>query len=185
MRTISAEAQARTTSATATRRCGMPRRRSRRSRRARRRCSSPPAWRRSPRCSRRCRRAGMWWRRMSCITARATGCKRLESQGPDRAHPVRSRRSRGGRRRGAARRDRYRVDRDAAQPDLGRDRHRSGGRRPRMGRARSSPSMRRRPRRCTTQPLALGADIVFHSATKYLNGHSDVLAGALVTRARR
>lgn len=32
-----------------------------------------------------------------------------------------------------------------------------------------------------TQPLALGADIVFHSATKYLNGHSDVLAGALVT----
>jgi cystathionine gamma-synthase len=33
----------------------------------------------------------------------------------------------------------------------------------------------------TTQPLSLGADIVFHSATKYLNGHSDVLAGALVT----
>jgi cystathionine gamma-synthase len=34
-----------------------------------------------------------------------------------------------------------------------------------------------------SQPLALGADIVMHSATKYLNGHSDVLAGALVTRA--
>jgi len=33
------------------------------------------------------------------------------------------------------------------------------------------------------QPLALGADLVFHSATKYLNGHSDVLAGALVTNA--
>ena len=32
-----------------------------------------------------------------------------------------------------------------------------------------------------TRPLALGADIVFHSATKYLNGHSDVLAGVLVT----
>jgi len=31
-----------------------------------------------------------------------------------------------------------------------------------------------------TRPLALGADIVMHSATKYLNGHSDVLAGALV-----
>jgi cystathionine gamma-synthase len=30
-----------------------------------------------------------------------------------------------------------------------------------------------------TQPLALGADIVMHSATKYLNGHSDVLAGVL------
>lgn len=34
----------------------------------------------------------------------------------------------------------------------------------------------------TTLPLTLGADIVFHSATKYLNGHSDVLAGVLVTR---
>jgi len=34
----------------------------------------------------------------------------------------------------------------------------------------------------TTRPLTLGADIVFHSATKYLNGHSDVLAGVLVTR---
>jgi cystathionine gamma-synthase len=33
-----------------------------------------------------------------------------------------------------------------------------------------------------SQPLALGADIVMHSATKYLNGHSDVIAGALVTR---
>ncbi len=31
------------------------------------------------------------------------------------------------------------------------------------------------------QPLALGADIVMHSATKAINGHSDVLAGALST----
>ena len=30
-----------------------------------------------------------------------------------------------------------------------------------------------------TQPIALGADVVMHSATKYLNGHSDVVAGAL------
>lgn len=30
-----------------------------------------------------------------------------------------------------------------------------------------------------TRPLSLGADVVMHSATKYLNGHSDVLAGAL------
>jgi cystathionine gamma-synthase len=35
-----------------------------------------------------------------------------------------------------------------------------------------------------TRPLALGADIVMHSATKYLNGHSDVVAGALVTRVK-
>ena len=34
-----------------------------------------------------------------------------------------------------------------------------------------------------TQPLTLGADIVMHSATKYLNGHSDVIAGTLTTRA--
>ena len=34
-----------------------------------------------------------------------------------------------------------------------------------------------------TQPLALGADIVMHAATKYLNGHSDLIAGALVTRS--
>ncbi len=30
-----------------------------------------------------------------------------------------------------------------------------------------------------TRPLELGADIVMHSATKYLNGHSDVVAGTL------
>jgi cystathionine gamma-synthase len=30
------------------------------------------------------------------------------------------------------------------------------------------------------QPLALGADIVVHSTTKYLNGHSDVVGGAVV-----
>ena len=32
-----------------------------------------------------------------------------------------------------------------------------------------------------TQPISLGAHIVMHSATKYLNGHSDVVAGALAT----
>ncbi|MGD9960827.1 trans-sulfuration enzyme family protein [Nocardioides sp.] len=31
------------------------------------------------------------------------------------------------------------------------------------------------------QPLALGADLVVHSATKYISGHSDVLMGAIVT----
>jgi cystathionine gamma-synthase len=33
-----------------------------------------------------------------------------------------------------------------------------------------------------TRPLLLGADIVMHAATKYLNGHSDLIAGVLVTR---
>ncbi|HXF63105.1 MAG TPA: aminotransferase class I/II-fold pyridoxal phosphate-dependent enzyme [Caldilineaceae bacterium] len=32
------------------------------------------------------------------------------------------------------------------------------------------------------RPLALGADLVMHSTTKYLGGHSDILGGALVTR---
>ncbi len=32
-----------------------------------------------------------------------------------------------------------------------------------------------------SQPLSLGADIVMHSATKAINGHSDVLAGVLCT----
>jgi cystathionine gamma-synthase len=32
-----------------------------------------------------------------------------------------------------------------------------------------------------TRPIEFGADIVMHSGTKYLNGHSDVMAGALVT----
>jgi len=34
------------------------------------------------------------------------------------------------------------------------------------------------------QPLLLGADIVFHSTTKYINGHSDVVGGVLVTKER-
>jgi len=33
-----------------------------------------------------------------------------------------------------------------------------------------------------TRPLTLGADFVIHSATKYLNGHSDVTAGVVVAR---
>lgn len=32
------------------------------------------------------------------------------------------------------------------------------------------------------QPLTLGADVVVHSTTKYLNGHSDVVGGAVVAR---
>lgn len=32
------------------------------------------------------------------------------------------------------------------------------------------------------QPLLLGADVVVHSCTKYLNGHSDVIAGVVITK---
>lgn len=34
------------------------------------------------------------------------------------------------------------------------------------------------------QPLDLGADIVIHSATKYIGGHNDVLAGLVVTKGK-
>ena len=34
------------------------------------------------------------------------------------------------------------------------------------------------------QPLALGADLVVHSTTKYLNGHSDVVGGAVAARTK-
>ena len=34
------------------------------------------------------------------------------------------------------------------------------------------------------QPLALGADLVVHSATKYLGGHSDLIAGLVVAREK-
>ena len=34
---------------------------------------------------------------------------------------------------------------------------------------------------CLQQPLALGADVVLHSTTKYLGGHSDVVGGAIAT----
>lgn len=34
------------------------------------------------------------------------------------------------------------------------------------------------------QPLRLGADVVIHSATKYINGHSDVVLGVIISRHR-
>jgi cystathionine beta-lyase/cystathionine gamma-synthase len=36
-----------------------------------------------------------------------------------------------------------------------------------------------------TRPLELGADVVMHSATKYLGGHSDLIGGALVVREQK
>ena len=49
--------------------------------------------------------------------------------------------------------------------------------------ARASPSTSTVATPVLTRPLALGADLVMHSATKYLNGHSDVIAGALAAAA--
>src|SRR5207302_1128251 len=36
---------------------------------------------------------------------------------------------------------------------------------------------------CFQRPLELGADVVLHSTTKYLNGHSDMVGGMLVVNA--
>ena len=56
-----------------------------------------------------------------------------------------------------------------------RDRAAAGGRRPLIvvDNTFASPAIQR--------PLTLGADIVFHSATKYLAGHSDTILGIAVT----
>ena len=82
---------------------------------------------------------------------------------------------------GVARRDPHGVDRDADQPDA----HASSTS-PRVAafahergaivvvdNTFATPYLQ--------QPLALGADIVVHSSTKYLGGHSDVVGGFVVT----
>ena len=50
----------------------------------------------------------------------------------------------------------------------------------RTRRARCSWWTTRSPRPTCSSPLALGADAVVHSTTKYLGGHSDVVGGAVV-----
>jgi cystathionine gamma-synthase len=63
----------------------------------------------------------------------------------------------------------------AAMADVIRRRAAEGGRRPLLvvDNTFASPALQ--------QPLAKGADIVFHSATKYLSGHSDTILGVAVT----
>ncbi len=73
------------------------------------------------------------------------------------------------------------LDRDAHQPAAQDRRHPGGGRRSRarpgvltvVDNTFATPFLQ--------QPLALGADIVMHSATKYLGGHSDVVGGLVAT----
>ena len=87
---------------------------------------------------------------------------------------------RAGRRPGAASRrwcgSRRRPTRCCASPTS------ATSRRPRMRSARcwwsTTPSSRRR---CSSR-CVLGADVVVHSTTKYINGHSDVVGGAVVAR---
>ena len=72
-----------------------------------------------------------------------------------------------------------RLDRDAVQSAVGHHRHRGCRRDRARGRRQCSAINSTAATPVFTRPLSLGADIVMHSATKYLNGHSDVIAGAL------
>jgi cystathionine beta-lyase/cystathionine gamma-synthase len=67
------------------------------------------------------------------------------------------------------------------QPAARGGRHRRGGRAgPRAGALCAVDNTFATP--FLQRPLDLGADLVVHSSTKYLGGHSDVVGGALVTR---
>ena len=77
-------------------------------------------------------------------------------------------------------RDHGGLGRDAHQPAAGDRRHRRHRRARPCAPARWWSSTTPSPRPYLQQPLALGADVVVHSTTKYCGGHSDVVGGALV-----
>ena len=90
----------------------------------------------------------------------------------------RDRRSRRAEGRGEAGGPQARLGGDAVEPALDHHRHRRCRRdRPRRRRQARGRSTCASP--VHTRPLTLGADIVMHAATRVLNGHSDVVAGAL------
>ena len=72
---------------------------------------------------------------------------------------------------------RARVGRDADEPDAHDRRHRGGRARSRTSAARCVVVDNTFATPYLQQPLELGADIVVHSTTKYLGGHSDVVGG--------
>ena len=74
------------------------------------------------------------------------------------------------------------VDRVAGQPADVDHRHRGLRRAGPSPRRAAGASTTRSPRRRSRGRLELGADIVMHSATKYIGGHSDLLGGALVVQ---
>ena len=95
---------------------------------------------------------------------------------------VRGLRRRGGAARGAVAAHGAPVDRDAEQSAAAHHRHRrlrgtlarAAGALTVVDNTFLSPAWQ--------QPLALGADLVVHSTTKYINGHSDVVGGAVIAR---
>ena len=120
-----------------------------------------------------------WWRR-TIATAAPIGC----STRCIGAVTCRSSSSNFGDAGGAARRTvaagRDAVDRDAEQSAAATDRHRGGVAARAMRPAHWSRWTTRSCRPAWQQPLRLGADLVVHSTTKYINGHSDVVGGAVI-----
>ncbi len=82
-----------------------------------------------------------------------------------------------------ARDDEGDLGRDADQPAARHRRHRGARRARARRRARCSMVDNTFATPYLQQPLALGADVVVHSTTKYMGGHSDVVGGALVSPA--
>ena len=76
------------------------------------------------------------------------------------------------------------VHRDADQPDAADHRHRRGQRDRAPPRTCASSSTTRSPARTSSGRSTLGADIVLHSTTKFLNGHSDSVGGVVIAQAR-
>ena len=103
--------------------------------------------------------------------------KVLERWGLDlhRGRPARSRRGP----RSDDRQDPDDLVRDPDQPAAGHRRHRARLPGSPTTPVRCWPSTTRSRRRTCSGRIALGADVVMHSTTKYLGGHSDVIGGAL------
>ena len=144
------------------------------------RCCSAPGWRRPPPSSAPSIRAITWWRRRVMYWALAPLARR-RSHALGAAHPISSRptiRMPCARRSFPGRRSWSGLESPANPLWSITDIAQAGNGSPMMP-GPGSPSIRPAPRRWHTRPLTLGADIVMHAATKILNGHSDVVAGAL------
>ena len=121
-----------------------------------------------------------WSRRGTPTTARVMQLADLEARGRLTRPAGRHHRHRRGRRRPATTRRWCGSSRRPTRRSRSPTSRRSP--RPRTTPAPTSSSTTPSPLRCCQRPLSMGADLVVHSATKYIAGHADVLLGAVVTR---
>ena len=165
-----------TTPASAAPRCRSSRRPWPTSRAPRRRWRRARAWRRSPAwCSACARRATTSWCSASSSRSRAASspptCPASASTSRSSTAPTRSSSS--------TPCGRAAPSSCSSRPPPTRPCRSPTSRRSRRSRARSPWSTRRSPRPMVQQPLALGADLVLHAATKGLAGHNDALLGVV------